>query len=84
MPQIRLSQDEYNRLVSLARTNAKQIEQRAVEYNKKNGACSIHIIGENMNINKTLCGMTDAEVHSCLIRMIADKIRQHFPLFVLN
>lgn len=42
-PRITLTQDEYNRLVSLARANAKQIEQRAVEYYKKNGVCSIHI-----------------------------------------
>lgn len=42
-PRITLTQDEYNRLVALARANAKQIEQRAVEYYKKNGVCSIHI-----------------------------------------
>lgn len=42
-PRITLTQGEYNRLVALARANAKQIEQRAVEYYKKNGVCSIHI-----------------------------------------
>lgn len=42
-PRITLTQNEYNRLVALARANAKQIEQRAVEYYKKNGVCSIHI-----------------------------------------
>lgn len=42
-PRITLTQDEYNRLVALARANAKQIEHRAVEYYKKNGVCSIHI-----------------------------------------
>jgi len=42
-PKITLTQDEYNRLVSLAKAKAKQIEERAVEYYKKNGVCSIHI-----------------------------------------
>jgi len=42
-PRITLTQDEYNRLVSLARAKAKQIEERAVEYYKKNGVCGIHI-----------------------------------------
>ena len=42
-PKVTLTQDEYNRLVSLARAKAKQIEERAVEYYKKNGVCNIHI-----------------------------------------
>lgn len=42
-PKITLTQTEYNRLVELAQANAKQIDERAVEYYKKNGVCGIHI-----------------------------------------
>ena len=36
-PKVTISEEEYNRLVSLARAKAKQIEERAVAYYEKNG-----------------------------------------------
>lgn len=42
-PKVTISVEEYNRLVSLARANASQIEQRAVEYYRENGVCKIHV-----------------------------------------
>lgn len=50
-PKVTISEEEYNRLVALARANAKQIEGRAVEYYKKNGVCKIHVDAYVREIN---------------------------------
>lgn len=64
-PKVTLTQDEYNRLVSLARANAKQIEQRAVEYYKKNGVCGIHIDAYVREQNGGCDGIIDTYSFDC-------------------
>ena len=64
-PTITLSEKDYNRLVSLARAKAKQIDERALEYYKKYGACSIHIDAYMRRMNYASDEIVDTYKFDC-------------------